>query len=171
MRDKKCKWQQKKQVELVPLRVQPAHTPSNGNAKSGGDGVDITGPLARFPHILGPAYIYAPYPRTDAAVLDGWCWRAEAKGGADAGDIRLLAALSTQSSAEQGVRLDLVAAAVLSVLASLALALHAAACSHCSATACWESSGLDHSHAATPQRVRRVSCAQLLRSVLGAACR
>ena len=36
-----------------------------------------------------------------------------------------------------------------------------AACSHCSATA-WELSGLDHSHAATPQRVTRASCAQLL---------
>ena len=35
----------------------------------------------------------------------------------------------------------------------------------------WELSGLDHSHAATPQRVTRASCAQLLRSVLGAACR
>ena len=45
-----------------------------------------------------------------------------------------------------------------------------AACSNCSATA-WDLSGLDHSHAATPQRVTRASCAQLLRSVLGAACR
>ena len=37
----------------------------------------------------------------------------------------------------------------------------------------WELSDLDHSHAATPQRVTRASCAQLLRSVLllGAACR
>jgi len=32
---------------------------------------------------------------------------------------------------------------------------------HCTATA-WELSGLDHSHAATPQRVTRASCAQLL---------
>ena len=38
-----------------------------------------------------------------------------------------------------------------------------AACSHCSAAA-WDLSGLDHSHAATPQRVTRASCAQLLRS-------
>ena len=38
-----------------------------------------------------------------------------------------------------------------------------AACSHCTATA-WELSDLDHSHAATPQRVTRASCAQLLRS-------
>ena len=45
-----------------------------------------------------------------------------------------------------------------------------AACSNCSATA-WELSDLDHSHAATPQRVTRASCAQLLRFVLGAACR
>ena len=45
-----------------------------------------------------------------------------------------------------------------------------AACSHCTATA-WELSDLDHSHAATPQRVTRALCAQLLRSVLGAACR
>jgi len=37
-----------------------------------------------------------------------------------------------------------------------------AACSHCTATA-WELSDLDHSHAATPQRVTRASCAQLLR--------
>ena len=37
-----------------------------------------------------------------------------------------------------------------------------AACSHCTATA-WEFSDLDHSHAATPQRVTRASCAQLLR--------
>ena len=37
----------------------------------------------------------------------------------------------------------------------------AAACSHCTATA-WELSDLDHSHAATPQRVTRASCAQLL---------
>ena len=37
------------------------------------------------------------------------------------------------------------------------------ACSHCTATA-WELSVLDHSHAATPQRVTRASCAQLLRS-------
>ena len=44
-----------------------------------------------------------------------------------------------------------------------------AACSHCTATA-WELSGLDHSHAATPQHVMRASCAQLLRSILGAAC-
>jgi len=36
-----------------------------------------------------------------------------------------------------------------------------AACSHCTATA-WELSDLDHSHAATPQRVTRASCAQLL---------
>ena len=35
------------------------------------------------------------------------------------------------------------------------------ACSHCTATA-WELSVLDHSHAATPQRVTRASCAQLL---------
>ena len=41
---------------------------------------------------------------------------------------------------------------------------------HCTATA-WELSDLDHSHAATPQRVTRASCAQLLRSGLGAACR
>ena len=34
-----------------------------------------------------------------------------------------------------------------------------------------ELSDLDHSHAATPQRVTRASCVQLLRSVLGAACR
>jgi len=40
-----------------------------------------------------------------------------------------------------------------------------AACSHCTATA-WELSDLDHSHAATPQRVTRASCAQLLRSDL-----
>jgi len=45
-----------------------------------------------------------------------------------------------------------------------------AACSHCTATA-WELSDLDHSHAATPQRVTRASCVRLLRSVLGAACR
>ena len=32
-----------------------------------------------------------------------------------------------------------------------------AACSHCTATA-WELSDLDHSHAATPQRVTRASC-------------
>ena len=37
--------------------------------------------------------------------------------------------------------------------------------SHCMATA-WELSDLDHSHAATPQRVTRASCAQLLRSDL-----
>ena len=36
-----------------------------------------------------------------------------------------------------------------------------AACSHCTTTA-WELSDLDHSHAATPQRVTRASCAQLL---------
>jgi len=36
-----------------------------------------------------------------------------------------------------------------------------AACSHCAATA-WELSDLDHSHAATPQRVTPASCAQLL---------
>ena len=36
---------------------------------------------------------------------------------------------------------------------------------HCTATA-WELSDLDHSHAATPQRVKCVSCAQLLRSDL-----
>ena len=35
-----------------------------------------------------------------------------------------------------------------------------AACSHCTATA-WKLSDLDHSHAATPQRVTRASCAQL----------
>jgi len=40
-----------------------------------------------------------------------------------------------------------------------------AACSHCTATA-WELSDLDHSHAATPQRVTRASCAQLLLLVL-----
>ena len=34
---------------------------------------------------------------------------------------------------------------------------------HCTATA-WDLSDLDHSHAATPQRVTRASCAQLLRS-------
>jgi len=45
-----------------------------------------------------------------------------------------------------------------------------AACSHYTATA-WELSDLDHSHAATPQRVTRASCVRLLRSVLGAACR
>ena len=52
----------------------------------------------------------------------------------------------------------------LGLLASLALALH------CTATA-WELSDLDHSHAATPQRVTRASCVRLPRSVLGAACR
>ena len=36
---------------------------------------------------------------------------------------------------------------------------------HCTATA-WELSDFDHSHAATPQRVTRASCAQLLRSDL-----
>jgi len=40
-----------------------------------------------------------------------------------------------------------------------------AAGSHCTATE-WEFSDLDHSHAATSQRVTRASCAQLLRSVL-----
>ena len=45
-----------------------------------------------------------------------------------------------------------------------------AACSHRSATA-RELSGLAHSHAATPQRVTRASCAQLLRSVIGTVCR
>ena len=44
-----------------------------------------------------------------------------------------------------------------------------AACSHCTATA-WELSDLDHSHAATPQRVTRASCAQLLRSDCGDFC-
>ena len=40
----------------------------------------------------------------------------------------------------------------------------------CTATA-WELSDIDHSHAVTPQRVTRASCAELLRSVLGAARR
>ena len=44
-----------------------------------------------------------------------------------------------------------------------------AACSHCTATA-WELSDLDHSHAATPQRVTRALCAQLLRSDCGDFC-
>ena len=34
-----------------------------------------------------------------------------------------------------------------------------------------ELTGLNHSHAATPQHVTRASCAQLLRSMLGSACR
>ena len=58
-----------------------------------------------------------------------------------------------------------------SVLA-LGLTGACAACSHCTATA-WELSALDHSHAATPQRVTRASCALsscVLTSVLGAAC-
>ena len=52
----------------------------------------------------------------------------------------------------------------------LTLTATCAACNHCSATA-WEWSRLDHSDAATPQRVTRAPCAQLLRSVLGRWCR
>ena len=46
----------------------------------------------------------------------------------------------------------------------LGLTIACAACSHCCTATAWELSDLDHSHAATPQRVTRASCAQLLRS-------
>ena len=44
--------------------------------------------------------LYAGFPRiVAAAIADGWCWRAEARGEADAGEGRS-AVLSTQSAAE-----------------------------------------------------------------------
>ena len=46
-----------------------------------------------------------------------------------------------------------------------------AACSQHYPAAAGELSGLDHSHEATPQRVTRVSCAQLLHSVVHCAWR
>ena len=65
-------------------------------------GILITGPLARFLHIChfgADTRQVCGYPRIDAAVADGWCWRAEAKGVADTGDGRS-AALSTQGAVE-----------------------------------------------------------------------
>jgi len=38
--------------------------------------------------------------RIDAAVADGWCWRAEAKGEADAGDGRCSATLPKQGATD-----------------------------------------------------------------------
>jgi len=45
--------------------------------------------------------LYARLRRIDAAAAAGWCWRAEAKGAATAGDGRCSAALSTQSAVSQ----------------------------------------------------------------------
>ena len=62
----------------------------SGGVVSGG----VTGPLTRFPHISGLN------ARFDAAVADGWCWRAEAKGEADAGDGRCSATLPKQGATD-----------------------------------------------------------------------
>ena len=61
--------------------------------------VDITGGLWRDSRTFRGLNARDPR-RIDAAVADGRCWRAEAKGGADAGDGCCSAALSTQSAAE-----------------------------------------------------------------------
>ena len=106
----------------------------------------------------------------DAAVADGWCWGAEAEGEAIAGDAHS-ATLSTQSAPEyREYELIWLLQQRLRAVSWPHCCGACAACSHCSATAC-DLSGLDHSHAAIPQRVTRASCAQLLRFVLGAACR
>ena len=101
-----------------------------------------------------------------AGAGDAWCWRAEAKGGGHAGDGHRTA-FEAQGAAEYDL-IWLLQQRLHAV--SIGLTGACAACSHCWAAA-WELLGLDHSHAATPQRVTRASCAQLLRSVLGAACR
>ena len=77
--------------------------PLNGNAKSGG-GVC---PHHRSPHqIRDHKGAFSPIPETlgkstpPSPFADGWCCRAETKGGADAGDGLFSAARSTQSAAE-----------------------------------------------------------------------
>ena len=134
--------------------------------------------LWRDSRTLGGLYYV---PRFVAAVddswcCDGWCWRAEAKGEAGAGDggrTLLSSALDAgRGSRESEYELIWSGSGCCSsaCVQCLGLTGACAACSHYTATA-WELSDLDHSHAATPQRVTRASCAQLLRSVLGAACR
>ena len=96
----------------------------------------------------------------DAAVAEDWCWSAESEGEAIAGDGGCL----TQGAAvRQGIReYELIWLSCSSACVQcLGLTGACAACSHCTATA-WELSDLDHFHAATPQRVTRASCAQLL---------
>jgi len=75
--------------------------------------------------------LYARFPRIDAAAADGWCWRAEVKVGGHAGGRHCRSRWTRNGARDAGrgrVWVDLVAAAALacSVLASLALALHAA---------------------------------------------
>ena len=97
-----------------------------------------------------PARISGPKcpicPRESTAVADGSCWRAEAKGGADAGDGRS-AALSAHRARQSREYESICSSACVQCLG---LTGACAACSHCTATA-WELSDIDHSHAATPQ--------------------
>ena len=118
-----------------------------------------------------PARISGPKcpicPRESTAVADGSCWRAEAKGGADAGDGRS-AALSAHRARQSREYESICSSACVQCLG---LTGACAACSQHYPAAAGELSGLDHSHEATPQRVTRVSCAQLLHSVVHCAWR
>ena len=148
--------------------LQPAPTPPLNGHKSGGGVVsgDITGHLARFPHAFrGLNARYALGEST--AVADGSCWRAEAKGGADAGDGHS-AALSAHRARQSREYESICSSACVQCLG---LTGACAACSQHYPAAAGELSGLDHSHEATPQRVTRASCAQLLHSVVHCAWR
>ena len=130
------------------------------------------GALARFPLSRTFRGDNARDPRQiDAAVADSWCWRAEAEGEGHA--VEAETEQRSRRRARQSIReYELICCCSSAYVQCLGLTGACAACSHCTATA-WESSDLDHSHAATPRRVTRASCALVLRSVLllGAACR
>ena len=136
-----------------------------------GEGRHHGGPLARFPHISGPK---CPIPsanrcrRRRRLVLARKSKRRSKR--------RRRTLLSSALDAGRGSReseYELIwsgsGCCSSACVQCLGLTGACAACSHWSATA-WELPGLDHSHAATPERITRASCAQLLRSVLGAAC-
>ena len=100
----------------------------------------------------------------DAAVADDWCWGAEAEGEGHA--VEAETEQCSRRRARQSIReYELICCCSSAYVQCLGLTGACAACSHCTATA-WESSDLDHSHAATPRRVTRASCALVLRSVL-----
>ena len=128
--------------------------PINGNAKSAVSvntktvSVDIT--FARF-----PPHIFGLMPTTNKTTPPGRSSPDQAKEQTDAARRR-----ARQSIREH----ELIWLLQQRLRASQCLGLTGAcaACIHCTATA-WELSDLDHSHAATPQRITRASCAQLLR--------
>ena len=97
----------------------------------------------------------------DVAVADDWCWGAEAEGEGHAVEAE------TKQRSRRRARQNIGDYELIWLLQQRLRAvswpqwrLRCMLQPHCTATA-WELSDLDHSHAATPQRATRASCAQL----------